>query len=71
MNDQAYNVLFICSRNSARSILAEAILNKLGGGRFHAYSAGSQPSGEVHPTAMKMLQENQYDVSELRSKKLE
>lgn len=62
------NVLFICSGNSARSIMAEAVLNRAGQGRFKAYSAGSQPKGHVHPYALELLQKMHYDVGNLRSK---
>lgn len=65
---RVFNVLFLCSGNSARSILAEATLNKLGAGRFRAYSAGSQPKGTVHPGAIRLLERLNYDVSEFRSK---
>ena len=68
VTDHPYNVLFLCTGNSARSIMAEAILNKLGRGKFHAYSAGSQPKGEVNPHTVQLLQSLDYDTSGLRSK---
>jgi arsenate reductase len=66
--DHPYNVLFLCTGNSARSIMAEAILNKLGAGKFHAYSAGSHPKGRVHPETLRLLQALGYDTSAFRSK---
>ena len=68
MDDKVYNVLFLCTGNSARSVLAEAILNRIGAGRFKAYSAGSQPKGKVHPCALELLAERDYDIAGLRSK---
>jgi arsenate reductase (thioredoxin) len=65
---KTYNVLFLCTGNSARSILAEAILNKEGGGRFRAYSAGSFPKSHVHPAALKLLEELGYSTEGFRSK---
>jgi arsenate reductase (thioredoxin) len=66
--DHPYNVLFLCTGNSARSIIAEVILNKLGAGKFRAYSAGSQPKGQVHPETLRLLRDLGYDISGLRSK---
>ena len=66
--NRAYNVLFLCTGNSARSILAEAILNKDGAGRFRAFSAGSFPKGTVHPEALRLLDELGYPTDGLRSK---
>jgi arsenate reductase (thioredoxin) len=68
MSDQPYNVLFLCTGNSARSIIAEAILNKAGAGKFRAYSAGSQPKGRVHPETLRLLHSLGYNISGLRSK---
>jgi arsenate reductase len=71
MSDRVYNVLFLCTGNSARSILAESILRKDGAGRFQAFSAGSQPKGAVNPLALKVLKALDYPSDGLRSKSWE
>ena len=68
MSDKTYNVLFLCTGNSARSVLAETILNHMGKGRFKAYSAGSHPNGQVNPYAIKYLQQQGLPTEGLRSK---
>jgi protein-tyrosine-phosphatase len=68
MSDRPLNVLFLCTGNSCRSILAEAIMNREGRGRFKAWSAGSMPTGQVNPHAMALLKGMHFDVSGLRSK---
>ena len=68
VKEKVYNVLFLCAGNSARSIMAEAILNRAGSGNFRAFSAGSQPKGQVHPYTLDLLRKMHYDVSHARSK---
>ena len=68
MSDPIYNVLFLCTGTSARSIMAEAILNRAGAGRFRAFSAGSRPKGAVHPGTLSLLEGLGYDTSKFRSK---
>jgi protein-tyrosine-phosphatase len=68
MRDRPYHVLFLCTHNSARSIIAEVVMNKLGGGNFKAFSAGSQPRGKVHPFALDLLRNVGHDINGLRSK---
>src|SRR5262245_6355878 len=65
---KAFNTLFLCTRNSARSIMAECVLNRLGRGEFKAFSAGTQPAGEIHPLTLRVLENSNFDVSALRSK---
>ncbi|MGC1457327.1 MAG: arsenate reductase ArsC [Steroidobacteraceae bacterium] len=71
MVDQQYNVLFLCTGNSARSILAEALMNQWGQGKFHGYSAGSHPKGAVHPIALELLERLNFPTANLRSKSWE
>jgi arsenate reductase len=68
MSERPLNVLFLCTHNSARSVIAEAIMNKLGRGKFRAYSAGSQPSGKINPHALQLLEGLGYDLTGVHSK---
>ena len=68
MNDRTFNVLFLCTGNSARSIIAEALLNRLGRGKFRGFSAGSHPRGEIQPMALDILRRSNHKIDELRSK---
>ena len=71
MSDTPLNVLFLCTGNSARSIMAEAIINRVGGGKFRGYSAGSMPKGEVHPGTLEILRRNNFRTADFRSKSWE
>ena len=66
-----YNALFLCTGNSARSIMAECALNRWGRGRFHAFSAGSHPRGQVHPLTLEVLERHNFQLEGLRSKSWE
>ena len=68
MEEKIHNVLFLCTGNSARSIMAECALNRWGRGRFRAYSAGSQPKGKVHPMTLRLLRDYNFKTDGLRSK---
>ncbi len=68
VENKVFNVLFLCTGTSARSIMAEVIMNRSGAGKFKGYSAGSQPKGQVHPYALDLLRKMHYDVTGLRSK---
>ena len=68
MTERPFNVLFLCTGNSARSVMAEAILNRVGTGKFHAYSAGSHPKGQLHAETLRLLESLDYDTSGFRSK---
>ena len=68
MSDRIYNVLFLCTHNSARSVIAECIINRLGAPKFRGFSAGSAPRGSIHPYALDLLRNQHYDIGQLRSK---
>lgn len=68
MDSKVMNILFLCTGNSARSIFAESIINKLGGGRFRGFSAGSHPRGQVHPIAVQLLEKSRFPTDGLESK---
>jgi protein-tyrosine-phosphatase len=71
MTNRPFNVLFLCTGNSARSIIAEVIINRVGAGKFKGYSAGSMPKGEVNPLTINLLNKLNYDTTALRSKSWE
>jgi protein-tyrosine-phosphatase len=71
VSDGVYDVLFLCTRNAARSIIAEAILDKLGQGKFNGYSAGTNPKGSIDPRALNLLEQMGHPTAELRSKSIE
>jgi arsenate reductase len=66
--DRPYNVLFLCTGNSARSIIAESLLREIGSGRFNSYSAGSRPKGQIHPKALELLKSQRMPIEDLSSK---
>jgi arsenate reductase (thioredoxin) len=68
MSDRPFNVLFLCTGNSARSIMAEAVLNRIGHGKFHGFSAGSHPKGQVNSNTIQLLKSLNYETSHFRSK---
>ena len=68
MSERSYNVLILCTGNSARSVLAEALINRWGAGRFRGFSAGSHPKGAVHPLALELLEQMEFPTAILRSK---
>ena len=68
MPDKTYNILFLCTDNSARSVMAEALMNRLSQNRFRSYSAGSHPVGQVHPYTLELLKRKGFATEDLRSK---